>query len=64
MPDVILLHPRDNVYVAARNLERGETVTAGERRIELAEPVRQGHKIALAEIGEADVVRKWGETIG
>ena len=64
MPDVIHLHPRDNVCVAARNLERGESVTAGERRLELAEPVRQGHKIALAAIGEGDVVRKWGEMIG
>jgi altronate hydrolase len=64
MPDVIHLHPRDNVCVAARNLERGETVTAGEYRIDLAEPVRQGHKIALGAIGQGDVVRKWGETIG
>jgi altronate hydrolase len=64
MPDVVHLRPEDNVCVALRNLERGETVTAGVRRIELAEPVRQGHKVALVAIGQGEVVRKWGEAIG
>src|SRR5688572_5875231 len=64
MPDVVYLNSRDNVCVAARNLERGESVVAGERTIKLTEPVRQGHKVAVAAIGAGDVVRKWGETIG
>jgi altronate hydrolase len=64
MPDVVYLNSRDNVCVAARNLERGENVVAGESTIKLVEPVRQGHKVAVAAIAKGDVVRKWGETIG
>jgi altronate hydrolase len=64
MPDVIYLHPRDNVCVAARNLGQGDDVAARQRRVTLAEPVRQGHKIAVAAIEAGEVVRKWGETIG
>ena len=64
MPDVVYLNPRDNVCVAARNLERGESVVARERAIKLVEQVRLGHKIAVARIEKGDVVRKWGETIG
>ena len=70
LPDVIGLHPDDNVCVAARNLPGGTSIRPGNgtltspRRVPedpalsqkereksvLAEPVRQGHKIALAEI--------------
>lgn len=63
-PSVIYLHARDNVCVAARNLERGETVEVGGRHVKLLEPVRIGHKIAIHTIKPGDMVRKWGETIG
>jgi altronate dehydratase len=64
MPDVVLLHPGDNICVAARNLERGETVAVGDCPVVLVEPVRQGHKIAVHSINQDSVVRKWGEAIG
>jgi altronate hydrolase len=64
MPDVVHLHPRDNVCVAARNLERNDQVSAGPLRVTLVEPARQGHKIAVVEIEAGEVVRKWSETIG
>jgi altronate hydrolase len=64
MPDVVHLNPRDNVCVAARNLDRGEAVSAGEVRVKLVEPVRQGHKVAIGAIQQSAAVRKWGEIIG
>jgi arabinonate dehydratase len=64
MPDVVHLHPRDNICVAARLLDRGEKIDAGGQKVVLTESVRQGHKLALADIEEGGVVRKWGETIG
>jgi altronate hydrolase len=64
MPEIVVLHPRDNICVAARNLDRGESILANDCAITLVEPVRQGHKIALAEIDAGAKVRKWGESIG
>jgi altronate hydrolase len=62
--DAILLHADDNVCVAARNLAAGETIAAGPHAIKLREPVKLGHKIALAEIAAGARVRKYGQTIG
>jgi altronate hydrolase len=64
MPDVVYLNPCDNICVAARNLDRGQTVSAGRERVTLVEPVRQGHKIAIAAVEPGEAVRKWGEIIG
>jgi altronate hydrolase len=62
--DTVLLHSRDNVCVAARDLATGTPVTAGGRTLRLIEPVRLGHKIALAPIAAGEAVVKYGQTIG
>lgn len=62
--DVVLLHASDNVCVAARDLPAGTRATAGERTVELPEPVRLGHKIALLAIAAGERVVKYGQTIG
>ncbi|MEX2141220.1 MAG: altronate dehydratase family protein [Pirellulales bacterium] len=64
MPDVVYLHPRDNICVAARSLDRGAKIAVGGHSVLLVEPLRQGHKIAITPIEAGEVVRKWGETIG
>jgi altronate hydrolase len=75
-PDVILLHPDDNVCVAARNLPGGADVLLnrgtltptlsqrGRGKIALADSVRQGHKIAIAEIAVGKPIVKYGQIIG
>jgi altronate hydrolase len=63
-PDVILLHPDDNVCVAARNLPSETDILLNRKAIKLAEPVRQGHKIAIAEIAVGKPVVKYGQIIG
>jgi arabinonate dehydratase len=62
--DVVYLHAADNVCVAARDLPAGAAVTAGTHTVELSEPVRLGHKIALANIPTGQRVVKYGQTIG
>lgn len=61
---VIYLHPRDNTCVAARMLEAGDHIEAGEHKIALREPVRLGHKIALSTIRTGDPIYKYGQVIG
>ncbi len=63
-PDVILLHERDNLCVAARGLNTGATVSAAARTIEVATAVPQGHKIALASIAIGEPAVKFGQIIG
>jgi altronate hydrolase len=63
-PAAVHLHPADNVVVAARSLAAGERISAGGRTVEVSEPVRMGHKVALAPIGRGERVRRYGQTIG
>jgi altronate hydrolase len=62
--DVVLLHAADNVCVAARDLPKGATISAGDREVTLVEPVRLGHKISLTAIDRGQRVIKYGQTIG
>jgi altronate hydrolase len=62
--DVVLLHAMDNVCVAARDLPAGTLIRVGNRSLELAEPLRLGHKIALQPIAAGQNVVKYGQTIG
>jgi altronate hydrolase len=62
--DVIFLNPRDNVCVATRDLPKGTRVSAGDSSVELREPVRLGHKIALRPVAAGQQVVKYGQIIG
>jgi altronate hydrolase len=62
--EAIYLHPQDNICVAARTLEVGQAIEAGEHQIKLREGVRLGHKIALTTIREGEPIRKYGQVIG
>lgn len=66
--DAIVLHERDNVGTALRNLDEGEMVTADCGKlsvsVRLVEPIAFGHKFALADLPEGADVVKYGETIG
>lgn len=60
----ILLHPSDNVGVAATNLKSGSGVTIGDGEVSLEEAIPQGHKFARHSIPEGTAVKKYGQTIG
>ncbi len=62
--DIIVLNPKDNVGVAARSLPKGQIIEVAGETLELREPIRLGHKVALAPIRKGDAVLKYGQPIG
>lgn len=62
--DVVYLHPQDNLCVAARNLDAGETLRVAGETIKLARAVKLGHKIAVRPIEPQGRALKYGQTIG
>src|SRR5687768_13706428 len=62
--DVVHLHADDNIVVAARRLERGETIDVDGRTVTIAEPIRLGHKVAVSPIRQGGRVLKYGQQIG
>jgi altronate hydrolase len=58
------LHPRDNICVAARNLDTHPPISVGKTQVDLTTAVRLGHKIAIEPIGVGQPVYKYGQMIG
>lgn len=50
--------------MAARPLEGGLTIQAGDHRLTLREPIELGHKIAVAALAKGSQVLKYGQPIG
>lgn len=62
---LIRVQPDDNVAVATRQIERGETVrTAEGDEVTATDQARYGWKVAVAAIAEGDDIVKYGEKIG
>jgi altronate hydrolase len=63
---IYLIDPRDDVAVATRALEAGESVEVGAvpTSIRIREPIARGHKVALREIRAGEEVHKYGWPIG
>jgi altronate hydrolase len=64
LPDALRVHPQDDVLVALRDLQPGETVRSAADAIVARTPVPRGHKIAVADIAVGGLVRKYGWPIG
>ncbi|MBX7167261.1 MAG: altronate dehydratase family protein [Pirellulales bacterium] len=62
--DVVLIHPADNVCVAARALADGERLAAGGVDFAVRGAIGQGHKVARQAIRRGERVIKYGQTIG
>jgi altronate hydrolase len=62
--DIILLHPDDNVCVAARPLAAGTEIEVQDQLLKLLEPIKPGHKVATRPIARGERIRKYGQTIG
>lgn len=63
-PAVIQVHPEDNVAVALRAAEPGDRLDLPGGPVTALEPVPQGHKIAMIDLGVGDIVKKFGCRIG
>jgi len=68
LADALLIHEKDTVATALRNLAFGERIIVKgfgkEYELEVLEPIPVFHKIALVETEEGDLVYKYGEVIG
>lgn len=60
MTQYIQINSADNVAVALHSLSKGTKINVGDNLIELAEDIPAGHKIALKDFAEGDMVIKYG----
>ncbi|MCI0641088.1 MAG: altronate dehydratase family protein [Gemmataceae bacterium] len=58
------LRPEDNIAVAARHLQAGLEIEHNGARLEVAQRVGLGHKMALRPIKKGEAVYKYGQIIG
>ncbi len=63
-PAVLRIHPGDNVAVALRTLEEGETVACEDVTVTVRETIPAAHKVAIAALPEGASVIKYGHPIG
>ena len=62
--DVLRVHPRDDVLVALRDVQPGETLRTSTEALVAKSLVPRGHKIAATTISAGAAVRKYGWPIG
>ncbi len=62
--DVLRVHPRDDVLVALRDLQSGETVRSPDGTLTTKTSVPRGHKLAATAITAGSAVHKYGWPIG
>ena len=60
----LVINPADNVGVALRTIEKGETVEANGKFVTACEEIAAGHKMAICPISAGECVTKYGYTIG
>jgi hypothetical protein len=62
---VIIIHPRDNVAIALRDLKRGEELLLPDGRLlTILADIAYSHKVSLEDIPIGAAVIKYGEIIG
>ncbi len=62
--NVLIIHPRDNVAVALRNLARGEDVKGkGVADLKASDEIPPSHKIALRDLAAGEEIIKYGEVV-
>ncbi|HVR63859.1 MAG TPA: altronate dehydratase family protein [Polyangia bacterium] len=64
LDDAILLHPRDDVAIARKDLTAGSAVVVGGATLSLRTDVPAGHKVARRSIAAREPVRRYGQIIG
>ncbi len=66
--DAILIHERDNVAVALRDIRENEEIVVGKEngnfRMKVSEAIPFGHKFAVHYLEKDQTIIKYGEVIG
>lgn len=60
----ILLHPDDNICIAARTIPAGSRFDIANEPLVVRDTIRIGHKVARRPIAKGEPVRKYGQIIG
>lgn len=60
----IILHDSDNVATAMADLARGTRIQIAGRCVNMIEDIPFGHKYALTDLAEGEIIFKYGESIG
>jgi altronate hydrolase len=60
----VILRPEDDVAIAKAELCAGTVLVDGDRRIEVRQDIRPGHKIARGAVARGGPVRRYGQVIG
>ena len=60
----IVLREGDQVAVLKRTVKAGDKLQSASCNLTVAQAIPAGHKIAVTEIPEGEVIRKYGQTIG
>lgn len=60
----ILVYEKDNVVVALKDLEKGETITVNNEQLVIKTEVPSGHKVAIRKINKSENILKYGYPIG
>jgi altronate hydrolase len=63
-PELIHIHPADNVVVAVAPIEAGTRTDFNGEKLEVREDIPPGHKIALTDFHTGERVIKYGHVIG
>lgn len=62
--NILLIHPRDNVAVALRDLAPGEEATgSGVTGFKIRDQIPVSHKVALRDLAAGEEIIKYGEVV-
>ncbi len=64
MKEILKINEKDNVVVALRDLSKNEIIEIDNKKIEITEDVKRGHKIAINSIAINENIIKYGYPIG
>jgi len=64
MKEILKINEKDNVIVALRDLSKNEIIEIDNKKIEITEEVKRGHKIAINNIEINENIIKYGYPIG
>lgn len=60
----IQINPEDNIAIAIKDLEAGDTFTVAGETIAVTGPVPAYHKVAIHDMGEGETILRYGVSIG
>jgi len=64
MKDHLIIHPKDNLGVALKDLAKGQLVDLSTTKVILQDPIKAKHKFTLTDLEEGSSVIQYGVSVG